>query len=80
MIILPDCRVPPNLSTKRISTPRAMAKTTIFCFFLCRFVTGDWGAGDVANGAGGGGAGDGDDGDDDDDSEVYGDFEDLQTG
>lgn len=37
-----------------------------------RFVTGDWGAGDgdAADGAG--------DGDDDD--EIYGDFEDLQTG
>ncbi|CAM9657263.1 unnamed protein product [Ectocarpus sp. 12 AP-2014] len=45
-----------------------------------KFVTGDWGAGDRANGAGGGGTGDGDDGDDDDDSQVYGDFEDLQTG
>lgn len=44
---------------------------------LCvRFVTGDWGAGGGGDGEAGGVA----DGDDDDDGEIYGDFEDLQTG
>ena len=42
--------------------------------FVDRFVTGDWDAGGVAS------KGEGDGEGVDDDEEVYGDFEDLQTG
>ena len=56
--------------TRNLATPSHRALRRV------RFVTGDWGAGgDGAGGAGGGGGGD-----EDDDDEVYGDFEDLQTG